>query len=165
MPGWLGALRPSKLLASGFWGEMTGSEVFLCFFLYSLKTIHLLYPEDGCQPGTEALGGQRAISCSPPRLPEPPYPLQSRLPWGSFHNPPKKLAHPREGEREGVSLRRREGPRPKWATCVLSGPGLWVPLYPSRAAGARASPAVAWARVGMGRTRGSRNSGGLQTCS
>lgn len=73
--------------------------------------------------------------------PEPPFPLRSHppnshnhpgfgSPWCSFHNPLKILTHPREGEREGASPRRRKAPRPKWVICAQS---YRSPQIPNRA--------------------------------
>lgn len=113
MLGWLGALRPSKLLASGLCREMTGLK-FLSFFRVCRPFTYFILKMAVSQE--QKPWGHRAVSAGvllpPPRASQPrkaPHPsltITSRL-WLSFHNLPKKLAHPQRGEKEGTSPQRQ----------------------------------------------------------
>ena len=110
--------------------------------------MHLLYPEDGRQPGAETLGGaegcQPLSPSRPPATPALPFPLLAsllpdsnlvttsrlRLPFSQLPQPPWKPAHPREGQGELPSLGEEEGPRPHGVTCGLLGSDCRSPQTP-----------------------------------
>ena len=112
-----------------------------------MKIVHLLYPEDGCQPGTETLWGQRTVSwCPHPTTlcpPEPPFPssLPSTRPQPHDHlqavahlvtapTAPRETSLSQRGAMGVPALREQERPRPQGVTCGLLGSECRSPQTP-----------------------------------